>query len=66
MVRSMAPKSKSETDPEMTTEEIAAVKEGMADFAAGRVLSEEQFEEEMRRYFARREAETGQPHGRAR
>ena len=66
MVRGMATKPKSATAPEMTAEEIAAVKEGKADFAAGRVLSEEQFEEEMRHYFARRETELGQPHGHAR
>jgi hypothetical protein len=29
----------------------------MADFTAGRVLTEEQFDEEMRRYFERREAQ---------
>lgn len=66
MVKSMATKPQSGTAPEMTAEEVAAVKEGKADFAAGRVLSEEQFEEAMGHYFARREAEIGQPHGRAR
>jgi hypothetical protein len=62
----MATKPKAETNPEMTAEEIAAVKEGMTDFVAGRVLSEEQFEEKMRHYFERREAEIGQSHGSAR
>jgi predicted transcriptional regulator len=59
MVGSMATKTKSAANPEMTAEEIAAVKEGVADFAAGRVLSEEQFDEEMHRYFERREAQDG-------
>jgi predicted transcriptional regulator len=63
-VGSMATKTKSATNPEMTAEEIAAVKEGMADFAAGRVLTEEQFDEGMRRYFARREAQAGRRHAR--
>jgi len=62
----MGTKPKSETNPEMTVEEIAAVKEGMADFAAGRVLSEEQFEEEMRHYFERREAKNEPQRGTAR
>jgi len=64
MVGSMATKTKSATNPEMTAEEIAAVKEGMADFAAGRVLTEEQFDEEMRRYFERRETQAGRRHAR--
>ena len=41
----------------MSPEEAAAVKAGMADFAKGRCLTEEQFQEEMSRYLERRQTE---------
>ncbi len=41
----------------MSPEEVAAVKAGMADFAKGRSLTEEQFQEEMNQYLERRQTE---------
>jgi len=40
----------------MTPEEVAAVKAGMADFAKGKNLTEEQFQAEMSRYLELRKS----------
>jgi predicted transcriptional regulator len=56
-VAAMSTSASKQNAYKMSAEEVAAVKAGIADFAKGKYLTEEQFQAEMARYFARRQSE---------